>query len=415
MKFNAFLAALTFIMLSGILSVEEALEGFSNSSLVTIGALFLVVGAVQKSHIMDYLARKAFGITSSNRVGSVRMLCSMGILSAFFNNIPLCNLMIPIVRDWARARSIPLSYLLMPLSYIAIAGGLGTMIGTSTSLIVQGLLQADEDFSFPFFAPGAVALPASVLLISYMIFGAPVLLTAQSGLIREMRDKASRFIAEVQVLEGSAFISDDVGTFVGKLGLQQDSVVKIRRRLLSGIDDLSSEPEVSSAASQQIDSYQLRSRKAQRVPTDTKSIELSSSSILSRDLEADVTSVRSSDDIKDAEYFGRNPEAWGKKVDSSSFQSSADDIEVNGYRGKFSEEARLRTYSHDNGVNMNNPEEGRATFISPNITSGSGFRDIINPSNFEIIRAGDVIFITSAGECMLCMYTLCGVLIISCS
>jgi di/tricarboxylate transporter len=421
-----FLVALTVIMLTEILPLEDVLKGFSNESLITIGALFLVVGAVQKSHVMDYLARQAFGIKSSDKAGTARMICSMAALSAVFNNIPLCNLMIPIVRDWARARGIPLSYLLIPLSYSVIAGGLCTMIGTSTSLIVQGLMQADIGYSFPFFAPGAVAVPATMLLTVYMLYAAPLLLPSRSGLIREVRDRAGMFVAEIQVLEGSAFIANDIGSLVGRLGLQQDSIIKIRRKCRidgdgEGEGDISSvAPDDSSVAPEIIGKDDAR-----YAALATDSVGMRNRSRVDKEFfhEPDVLPPHAgvgagaggaASGIADPSYMLRSAEAWGK----GALPGALDDIGVHGFiRGSMEEErggtvARARAHSHGafdagaieltdfgGGSVTGNVYSVRGDGSSARLLAeDANYRDIINPSRFELIKAGDVIFIASAVE-----------------
>ena len=419
------IAALVIIMLCEILLLEDVLKGFSNESLITIGALFLVVGAVQKSHIMDYLARQAFGVKSSNTVGSARMMCSLAVLSAVFNNIPLCNLMIPIVRDWARSRSIPLSHLLMPVSFAVIGGGLCTMIGTSTSLIVQGIMQADIGYSFPFFAPGIVGVPATVLMIIYMLCFAPILLPSRSGLIREVRDRAGMFVAEVQVSESSAFIANDVGTFVGKLGIQLESIIKIRRRCHMGVDGAEAaarsahDAEPGDTVDYAVPSVEsLRLRKSGSTDTYMRSsepgIELSQRGCTGIVLRHATTAIGTSN-IKDKTYVRKNAEAWG----ATGVVSTVDDIGINDFRvhlGCESEReagSRLRAYSHgdDRFVDLETGESTHRFHLGgllstpvgsvhgsiESVPAESDYRDIINPSRFEVIRAGDVIFIASAG------------------
>lgn len=405
-----FLVALVIIMLTEILPLEDVLKGFSNESLVTIGALFLVVGAVQKSHVMDYLARQAFGIKSSNKAGTARMVYSMAALSAVFNNIPLCNLMIPIVRDWARARGIPLSHLLIPLSYSVIAGGLCTMIGTSTSLIVQGLMQADIGYSFPFFAPGAVAVPATLILGVYILYAAPLLLPSRSGLIREVRDRADMFVAEIQVVEGSAFISGDIGSLVGRLGLQQDSVIKIRRKCRvdsdSEISLVAPVAETPATAHGPGSDYHALSM-------ESVSMGMRNRTRVEKDVSPNSDSVQlagPANGIADLSYMQRSAEAWGKGV------GTVDDIGVRGFKGSLEDDSlggsRLRAYSHGGGIDTGMVElttlAGRG--VTSKVFSGGGdsnvklfgedadYRDIINPSRFEMVKAGDVIFIASAVE-----------------
>jgi Na+/H+ antiporter NhaD/arsenite permease-like protein len=132
----------------------ESILGFSNESMITIGTLFLVVGAVEKSHCVDWLARKTFGAEGSLLAGKARMYFMSFALSIFFNNTPLVAILLPVVKDWGRLRNVAASQLLMPLSYSVLAGSFISMIGTSTNLTVQGLMQADRGYSFPFFAPG---------------------------------------------------------------------------------------------------------------------------------------------------------------------------------------------------------------------------------------------------------------------
>jgi hypothetical protein len=393
---------LAIVLLAQILTLDEALKGFSNESLVTIGALYFVVGAVQKSHVMDYLARQAFGIKSSNIIGSARMLFSLAALSGFFNNTPLCHLMIPIVRDWARARGIPLSYLLIPLSYTVIGGGLCTMIGTSTSLTVQALIQADIGFSFPFFAPALAGVPATIILIIYMLVAAPYLLPSRSGLIRELRDRADMFVAEVQVLEGSVFVGLDLGAFVGRLGILQDGIIKIRRKVTDGEDNSVNDDSSASPVGSVED-----------IADDTTGIELSTSA---RKYAA-VPSAPALSSITDASYVKKSADSWGRSAHRA--VASLDDIGIHGLKKSGDddswlecEEGRSRSRSCEIGnhtekktfhfnTDLEKAEPDLQAYLGrgDSICGGNGpeYRDVINPSRSEIIRCGDIIFVASAG------------------
>lgn len=406
-----FLIVLVVIMLMEILTLKEVLAGFANESLITIGSLFLVVGAVQKSHVMELLAKKAFGIRSSNKMGTMRMLVSLASLSAVFNNIPLCNLMIPIVRDWARARGIPLSHLLMPLSYTVIAGGLCTMIGTSTSLIVQGLMQEDIGYSFPFFTPGVIAVPASIILIAYMIFCAPIILPSRSGLIREVRDKAADFIAEVEVLEGSVFIDHDIATMMGRLGLQQDSVIKIRRPIATGDVDAShhSFGQSQSVTLKNADiELVLTNRGAARGRTESENLP---PHIVINGKEHDAKAFNNENgSIADVEYVQQSRGAWGVPSDSG----AADDIAVHGYRpvrlsargadlslgqpGSFDASLDMGGNMECISVNKDGTQTERSDSGLGGILGSSRYRDIINPNQFDVVKGGDIVFIASAAE-----------------
>ena len=160
--------------------------------MITIGALFIVVGGVEKSHVVDWMARKTFGSDGSEIMGKFRMYCTCFLLSIFFNNTPLVAILLPVVKDWGRMRNIAASQLLMPLSYSVLAGSFISMIGTSTNLTVQGLMQADRGYSFSFFAPAPFGIICFMGLITYQIFAGPHLLPNEKvGLIRTARDKAA--------------------------------------------------------------------------------------------------------------------------------------------------------------------------------------------------------------------------------
>lgn len=211
--------------------------GFSNESLITIGTLFLVVGAVEKSHAVDYLARKAFGADGSDMWGKFRMYSISFLLSIFFNNTPLVAILLPVVKDWGRMRNIAASQLLMPLSFSVLSGSFISMIGTSTNLTVQALMQADRGYSFNFFAPAPIGTPLFVLVTIYMLVAGPYLLpTDKSGLIRAVKEKAEKLLAEVYVSQDSLFVGKPLSQMMNSLGLAPSLALKIRRRVVSDVE-----------------------------------------------------------------------------------------------------------------------------------------------------------------------------------
>jgi Na+/H+ antiporter NhaD/arsenite permease-like protein len=126
-----FLIALVILMLAQVLSMTETLSGalsthlslfpshlpipsllhsgFANESMITIATLFLVIGAVEKSHVVDYIARKTFGLTGSVTLAKIRMFVTCFALSIFFNNTPLVAILLPVVKDWGRVRGVAAS------------------------------------------------------------------------------------------------------------------------------------------------------------------------------------------------------------------------------------------------------------------------------------------------------------------
>lgn len=229
-----FFIDLVIVMATGIITPVDTLAGFSNDGMITVASLFLVVKAVEKSHIVDLLVRKAFGLRGWKYVDIFKMYILMWSLSIFFNNTPLVALMIPPVRDWARVRNIPSSQLMMPLSFSVLLGCMGSMIGTSTNLVIQGLLKADKKrngFQFSLFAPMVISAPVGIPILLFMLAATPWLLPHnKTGLLRVARDLADELVTEVEVLPASVYVGQTLALALGDLGIPTTVVVKIRRR-----------------------------------------------------------------------------------------------------------------------------------------------------------------------------------------
>lgn len=133
--------ALCIVWNAGIIDTKAALSGFSNTGLLAVGVLFVVVQAVERSQLLVIMARYAFGMNTGVRLGLARLCIFVFFISGFLNNTPVVALLTPITRDWARTRGFFPSTFLIPLSFSAIFGGLLTIIGTSTNLVVTGLAE----------------------------------------------------------------------------------------------------------------------------------------------------------------------------------------------------------------------------------------------------------------------------------
>ena len=244
-----FFVALCILMLSEVMTLADVLAGFSNEGLVTIGALFLVIGTIEKSHCIDYGARLAFGMRNSPFWGKVRLYVSSYFISLLFNNIPQVAIMIPIVKDWAKLRGIASSQLLIPLSYSVLAGGMLATIGTSTNLAVNALLAGDKKNreQFNFFDPAVVGLPAGAVLVAYMVIAGPYMLPHHPEVeeIEDIRHKTH--VAELKFEKSSKFVGFPVRDILGRFGVSYKLFMKIRRPLpaVSGSTEVVDEAGVS--------------------------------------------------------------------------------------------------------------------------------------------------------------------------
>lgn len=134
------MGAMTVLLASGVLSATEALSGFANQGLMTIAALYVIAAALKQTGAVSGAARRLLGQPKGPASMLLRMMLPASLLSAFINNTPVVAMFLPAVQDWARRLQQPASRLLLPLSYASILGGTCTLIGTSTNLVVNGLL-----------------------------------------------------------------------------------------------------------------------------------------------------------------------------------------------------------------------------------------------------------------------------------
>jgi di/tricarboxylate transporter len=135
------MAALIILLVTGVVAPEQAFAGFGNTGLMTIAALYVVAAGLRETGAIQCITRRLLGQPSTVRGAQFRMLLPTAGLSAFLNNTTVVAMLIPAIQEWCQRLKLPPTKLLMPLSFSAILGGTCTLIGTSTNLVVNGLLQ----------------------------------------------------------------------------------------------------------------------------------------------------------------------------------------------------------------------------------------------------------------------------------
>ncbi|MGD1859870.1 MAG: SLC13 family permease [Leptolyngbyaceae cyanobacterium] len=158
-----FLGAIAVLYVSGVLSTAEALQGFSNDGMVTVGVLYFLVTGLQQTGALAWVSQQVLGLPKRRSTTFARLTVPVMLLSAFLNNTPVVAMFIPVVSDWCRKLRISPSKLMIPLSYASIFGGLCTLIGTSTNLVVNGLLvEATDNPGLKVFDITLVGLPCAI-------------------------------------------------------------------------------------------------------------------------------------------------------------------------------------------------------------------------------------------------------------
>jgi di/tricarboxylate transporter len=186
----------------GVIDTEQALAGFSNPAPLTVAALYVVAAGVQRTGALTPVLHGALGNRGGVRVPLARLSVPAAGASGFLNNTPIAAMLIPEVQSWAERHRISVSKLLMPLSFAVILGGLLSVIGTSTNLVVSGLMQDAGLGALGFFEIGRIGLPIAVVGIAVMVALSAAVLPARRSVAQELADQARDFYVEVSVQAG---------------------------------------------------------------------------------------------------------------------------------------------------------------------------------------------------------------------
>lgn len=197
------LGGLVVLLVSGVLTADQALAGFSNPAPFTVAALYVVARAVEKTGVLQPVLRSALAGAKSHRGALARLLVPVAAASAILNNTPIVAAISPQVEAWVRRRGHAPSRYLLPLSYAAIVGGTVTAIGTSTTLVVSGLLESYGYAPLGLFEVAAAGLPLALIGVVYVILAAPVLLPDRARPFHSL-EEARDFTACMEVLTGGA-------------------------------------------------------------------------------------------------------------------------------------------------------------------------------------------------------------------
>lgn len=207
------LTCLGLLLVTNLITVDQAIEGFSNPAVITVMMLFILSYGLTNSGLLKKLGERIAQLAGKRSWGaSAALILIAGVLSAFINNTAALAIFLPVSMQLARHYEFSPSKILLPLSYVSIIGGTCTLIGTSTNLLVSGVATARfgmEPFGvFEFFGLGAVLFVVGGIytLTIPMKFLPPR--ADSSNLTKKYR--LSNFLTELRVPEGSRIVGSTV-------------------------------------------------------------------------------------------------------------------------------------------------------------------------------------------------------------
>lgn len=226
------LGAVTFLLVAGVIDAEQALSGFSNPAPIAVAALYVLAAGAEASGVLERIASWALPSSALSgtprRAELLRLLGPTAGASAFLNNTPLVAMVAPRIVLWARqtGRS-PATYLL-PVSFAAILGGVVTLIGTSTNVVVSGLLEESGSEALGLFEIGKVGLPVAIAGVALLVFVAPRLLPPRRAPSEDLSGDPREFTVEMIVTPGSPLSGRTVSE-AGLRNLEGVFLVEIER------------------------------------------------------------------------------------------------------------------------------------------------------------------------------------------
>lgn len=205
-----FFAAVLVFLLAGIIKVDDFLDALANESILSIFLLIFITASIKEHFNLIGWMDKLFGNAKSGKGFMLRMTSGVAVLSAFLNNTPLVALFMPYVYQWSKKHQLSPSKLMIPLSYAAIFGGMITVIGTSTNLVLNGLIEAKHATTPGFLDYLMPGLLVSIGGIIFLYFFGYKMLPNRMELLKSVNGKAREYMAELKIVPGSTIVSKSI-------------------------------------------------------------------------------------------------------------------------------------------------------------------------------------------------------------
>ena len=176
------LGATTVLRLLELIDAGQAWDGFASPSILAIGALFVFARVLEETRAVELIVRPMLGKPGGHRSALLRLCLPTALFSAFLNNTPIVAMLLSVVEGWCSRCSLSPRVMMMPLSFVSILGGMCTLIGTSTNLVLNALIEADMGRGrapcepFNTFSMTPYAVPAALAGMAVLVLLGPPLL-----------------------------------------------------------------------------------------------------------------------------------------------------------------------------------------------------------------------------------------------
>ncbi|MBC2859315.1 SLC13 family permease [Stappia sp. 28M-7] len=212
------------------IGASELLSGFANPALVTVTCLLIVGQGLFQTDALEKPAKIIVDATRKRPVlAAMPILIAVAVISGFLNNTPVVVMFLPILSAVAAAQGKPAGRLLMPLSFIAILGGMTTLIGSSTNLLVADVAARTSDVRLGFFSFTGIGVILASVGILYVLFVMPFLLKPRRSMAEEMQvSSGKQFIAQISITAGHPL--EGVTSVAGLFPALKDMTVRLVQR-----------------------------------------------------------------------------------------------------------------------------------------------------------------------------------------
>lgn len=201
-----FVCSLAAIITLDLAPESDALGGFSNSGVLSVVVLFVVAEGMYRTGAISMLISRVVGLPPTERAANVRIQPITAAGSAFLNNTPIVAMLIPVIGDLGRSARLQTQRIYMGVSHASVLGGASTLIGTSTNLIIAGLVATTYGVDLGIFFPTLVGVPAAIIGIAFMLLVADRLLGRSATQTAATTPPPVRYRADLAVIPGSRLV-----------------------------------------------------------------------------------------------------------------------------------------------------------------------------------------------------------------